>query len=178
MRKTTGLFLALFFFAVRAPAFAAFHSAWHLGEAKDIDVDIQYFDYVYLLPDGEPVYYIGSPMRYQVTLKNTGNRSFNNFQAKSTARWSDNFSCQRFWYDNQNASFQKDALMPGNADSGLHPAEMGKQGQASYMTVYNIPMEVCPGQGYIRIEGRHQNSSGKDEVASFDIPIKVKLEKK
>ena len=161
-----------------APLWATFHSGWHLGEAKDIDVDIQYYDYAYLLPDGEPVYFIGSPMRYQVTLKNDGNRTFNNFQSRATIRWSDNYTCQRFWLDNQTVSYQKDALMPGNSDSGLQTANMGREGDASFISVYSIPMTVCPGQGYIRIEGRHKNASGQDETAAFDIPIGVKIQKR
>lgn len=153
-------------------------AGWHFGEAKDLDVDIQYFDYAFLDASGQPVYYIGSQMRYAVTLKNNGSRTFNNFQSKSQLLWSENVTCQRFWFDNQPVSFQKDALLPGNSDSGLRPAGMRKDESAAYTVTYPIPLEVCPGSVYIKVEGRHRNQSGKDEAASFTIPTPVKFQRK
>ena len=173
--KTLRLLCAAFLLAsIRTPAFAG----WHLGEAKDLDLDIQYLDYAYLTPSGEPVYYIGTTLRFVVTLKNIGNRTFNNFQSKSSLHRSDDFTCQRWWLDNQSAAYQKDSLLPGNSDSGLRPASMRKQEQTSYTVVYPIPWEICPGEAYVRVEGRHQNSSGRDEVASFAIPGRAKLARK
>lgn len=153
-------------------------AGWHVGEFKDLAVEIEYFDYAYKLPSGEPVYYIGSTMRYRITLRNRGNRTFKNFQSKITLRWAGNFSCKRWWYDNQFASYLLDTLLPGNADSGLRMADMGKGGTVSYEATYYIPWGICPGQAYARIEGRHRNKSGRDSVASFRIPLGVRVARK
>ncbi|MFC1523008.1 hypothetical protein ACFL6Y_11425 [Elusimicrobiota bacterium] len=117
-------------------------------------------------------------MRYVITMENTGNRTFNNFQGKSSLRWAGDFSCTRHWYDNKAAAFARDSLLPGNADAGFHGMSMRKGGSASFEHIYPIPYEMCPGRGYVRVEGRHKNKSGRDEVASFTIPIGIRVERK
>lgn len=164
----TGLVLA------SAPAWAG----WHLGEFKDLQVDVQYFDYAYKLPDGEPVYFIGTRMRYRVTLMNGTNRAFNNFQGKATVVWDGNWSCVRTWYDNQSASFQDGTPLPGGSDSGLRVLDMGKGGTASFEATYQILPDVCPGRAQLLVEGRHKNASGSDEVASFRIPLDVQTKRR
>lgn len=150
----------------------------HVGEAKDLNVKVDYFDYAYTLPNGEPVYYIGSTIRYRVTITNLSRRTYKNFQSKSTLRWVGNFSCQRWWYDNGTASYVDGQPLPGNSNSGLRSADMGKMGQSSYEALYPIPLSTCPGRGEVVIEGRHRNSSGRDEVSAFTIPINVHLKRK
>ena len=41
-----------------------------------------------------------------------------------------------------------------------------------------IALELCPGEAYALVEGRHINKSGRDEVASFVIPLKVQFKRK
>ncbi|MEK6544155.1 MAG: hypothetical protein AABZ44_06955, partial [Elusimicrobiota bacterium] len=139
-------------------------AGWHFGESKDLKIDIEYFDYAYKTPEGDPVYFINSTMRYRVFIKNDGNRTFKNFESKAVMRWAADASCTRFWYDGSTASFTKDSLLPGEPDSGFRPMDMGKGGGAAFGDSYYITPEICPGQAYIEISGHHVNSSGKDEV--------------
>jgi len=170
MKKIIGFFALL----MAMPA----SGGWHFGEFQGLDVNIEYFDYAYKLPSGEPVYYLGSTMRYQVTLTNTGNRTFNNFQSQTTLRWVGSVSCTRSWYDNQPASFNGGDPLPGNSASGLRDSDMRKGGSASYAVNYAIPLSLCPGQGEIFLEGRHRNNGGNPEAASFRIPLNVQVRRK
>ncbi|OGR89754.1 MAG: hypothetical protein A3A86_04540 [Elusimicrobia bacterium RIFCSPLOWO2_01_FULL_60_11] len=160
--------------ALSSRAFAG----WHFGESKDLGVNIEYFDYVELLPDGTPVYFLGTDMRYQVTLTNEGNRTFNNFQSKAVVKWADDYTCQLWWLDNRTVSYVKDAPLPGASDSGLRPAGMRKGEQSNFMATYPIPMDLCLGDAYLEIQGRHRNSSGKEETASFAIPLKARFKRR
>ncbi|MBI3289284.1 MAG: hypothetical protein HYZ74_07175 [Elusimicrobia bacterium] len=150
----------------------------HFGEFKDLNVDVEYFDYAYKTPSGEPVYFIGSTIRYRVTIKNEGNRTYNNFQARSTLRWVGSVTCTRTWLDNQTVSYQDGTPLPGDSSSGWRPAEMKKGSSASIDASYGLPLTLCPGQGDIYIDGQHINSSGKSEAASFAIPLKLQLKPK
>ena len=145
----------------------------HLGELKDVAVDVEYFDYVDQLPGGEPVYYIGSNMRYRVTLKNEGKRSFDNFQLKSTLVWVGDWSCVRWWLDNQSVDYHNGEPLPGNSSTGWRSADMGPEASTSIEASYFLPLQLCPGRAELLIEGRHRNASGREDTGSFRFPIGV-----
>jgi len=174
MKKFILFFAAIALFGISKPVMAG----WHFGEFQTMDVSIEYFDYAFLTPSGQPVYYIGTNMRYRITLKNNGNRTYKNFQSKTVLRWKDSVTCLRWWYDNQTVSYKKDNPLPGNSDSGLRTADMGKKGSTSYEASYYIPWGICPGEAYVLVEGRHKNKSGREEVASFTIPLGVRIARK
>lgn len=162
--------LSLLLLAVSAGA-----AGLHLGESRAIKTVLDWFDYAYLLPDGEPVYYIGATLRFQVTLDNQTQRTFNNLESRAYLVWAEDASCLRSWYDGSAASFRRGQLLPGSSDSGLRSVPMAKQGGASYMVVYPIPLSMCPGRAEVVIEGRHRNASGRETVASYRIPSGIDL---
>lgn len=151
---------------------------FHFGEIKDLGLGIEYFDYAYRAPDGTPVYFIGGKMRYQIALNNESNRTFNNFQAQSFLLYAESRHCDRWYYDGAQLEIKADDPLPGHYASGLKEMSMRKFGNASYEVIYDIPWEVCPGLAYIRVTGRHRNQSGKEETASFNIPLNFELKGK
>ena len=153
----------------------AYSGGWHKGEFKNLDVEIEYRRFAYTLPNGEPVYYIGSTMEYIVTITNTARRKYKNFQSNSVLHWVGSYSCVRWWKDGSKASFTDGSPLPGNSNSGMHPLDLNAGESRKYRVTYHIPYDLCPGRGEIRVLGRHRNSSGRDEVGQYRIPVGVEI---
>ena len=170
MRKpASAAFACALSLALAAPAFAG----GHLGEARDIDTNVQYFLYSYVNQDG-PVYTIGTEIKYIVTLTNIGNHDFKNLQSKGLFVWAADFSCM---WDGVTYTYQSGAPLPGTPDSGWQPVAMEERGgTATFTAYYPIPATICPGsQANLILSARNHNTGSDSDAGSFVIPAALKF---
>ena len=153
---------------------AAALAGGHLGEARDIGVDVQYSEYAYLQQDG-PVYDIGTEILYVVTLSNIGNHAFKDLQAKGLFVWAGDYSCD---WNGRTYTYVMGQPLPGTPDSGWRPASMDKGAAASFSATYPIPLTVCPGsQANLIVSARHSNNGQNADAGAFTVPGALKFNK-
>ena len=128
-----------------------FAEGWHFGEFKKLDVTSEFDGQLYNDVDGVPVYMYGSLLKVTITVENTGNRTFYNFQIRC------------IFYKPDGTLLSHDAVSP------WHNADMTAGDLTSFYFWDDVPSDAVDGDGYLELKVQHKNESGEDEPAAFKI---------
>ena len=133
-------------------------SGKHLGEEKWLAVDVEYSGTGIFDPDGLPIYRVGSNMKFDISIENTGNRKYNNFQI----RWKIKYA-----QDYPNCANKGDTL-PGDSVSEWQDATLDKKETILFYGSYPVP-GMCSAytKVYLELEAKHMNN----EVLVFPDPL-------
>lgn len=140
------VFVILFAFAAAPHAARADPVRWHHGEEKWLDVGIKFYNYQGITQNGIPYYYKDDDILYTVRIKNTGNRWFNRFQARTMIETLDGELIYL-------TEWQPSSMAPGEV------LYLGLQVyQNADIDEYSVWVDI-----------RHTNQSGQEVTASFSI---------
>ncbi len=136
-------------------------AGWNFHSLRDLEVNIEYSGYPFRNSSGDPVYLMGSTMRYRVTVTNHGKRPFKGFPVSSVLYWSGAVTCTRFWLDNQTVSFGPLQSLVGS-ESGERLLDIDSMGSAFFDAIYVVPNDVCPNRGEVRVDA--DRGGGKESL--------------
>lgn len=144
----------------------------HNGEAKQIEVGVEYLDTYFWTEDGLAGYFIGYPMKVRVTLTNTGCKTFNTINMRTTFEYSEDGCQDRWWHPDPVTGetyfcITEGQQLPGDCqwvdfDILLEPGD-----SASFEHSYVIPMETMAGNSWVHIELQHSNDGMEFHDAKF-----------
>jgi len=148
MKRTIAVSAAVLLFGT-----AAFVEAgWNSRSLRNLDVSVEYQRHTSQNSSGEPVFKIGNLLKYNIIIKNNGNRPFKKFPVQPSLHWANSTSCSRDWYDNKVVSFSAGQLLPGNSVSPVRQINIPKGGSAVISVTYGVPLESCPNKGELWLD--------------------------
>jgi len=143
----------------------------HTGELKYLNISIKYFDYFYTDSDGYPVFYIGYPMRYQITLENTGDRNFGHLEVIAIEEYYEDINCDRWWYPYpRNVIVHKGDPLPGNSIQIWEDVYLGPNSTIVLEDTYTAPMATCAGLDQTHLIIKHYNNGVLHAAVIYDNP--------
>ena len=104
-------------------------------------------------------------------ITNTGQRTFNNFKARSSVRYAEDISGINTY--GQWVSFKAGDLIPGNAITAWIPASMSPGETITIAASIPLLYEALPGKIYVKLEVAHTNESGNDTAAVMNYSPKA-----
>ena len=145
----------------------SFASGKHLGELKNLDIEVVYLSPLFYTADGYAGYYIGQPMSYELRIKNNSPRAYKHLDISATQEYHENKTCDRWWYPHpRTVTVNKGQPMPGNSTFSWDDLSITGNQQIVLTGTYTAPMETCDGLDQTRIRIKHRNQ-GKVTAAEF-----------
>lgn len=144
---------------------AASHGGKHVGEKPKIEYEIEFLDYKDVDEGGYPIYFIGQPMHFRITITNTGERTFNNLFIRAIQEYHENMSGNDTGY----FEVHKGEMLPGDAVSEWY-FEGVRGGETITLDVYyTSPLETHPGLNQVHLEFYHWKPPESSDHG-FDAP--------
>lgn len=143
----------------------------HKGELQYLDISIEYLDYFYTDADGYPVYYIGYPMRYQITIENSGDRTFGHLEVIAIEEYyEDMLPAYRWWCEPVYVNIHKGDAMPGASIQIWEDVYLGPHTKIVLEDTYTAPIETCAGLDQTHLIIKHYNEGVLHAAVIYDNP--------
>ncbi len=149
------------------------HFKWgeHVGELKYLNVSIEYLDYYFTDPGGYPGYYIGLPMRYQITIENTGGRNFGHLEIIAIEEYyEDMLPAYRWWCEPFEVNIHKGDAMPGDSIQIWEDIYLGPHSEIVLEDTYTAPIQTCAGLDQTHLIIKHYNNGVLHAAVIYDNP--------
>jgi len=143
----------------------------HTGELEYLDITIEYLDYFGIRDDGYVIFYIGQPMRYRITIKNTSGRTFGHLELVALQEYYEDEVCDRWWYPYpQEVIIQKGDPMPGDSIQIWEDIYLGPYSEIVLEDTYTPPIQTCDGLDRTHLLIKHFNNGGLHAALLYDDP--------
>ena len=130
---------------------------WHHGEYKWLELTASFENYRFIDPNGIPIYEKGKIVKCTVNIVNTGQRTFNNFEARLIIR-----------------NIDTGELAEGNSVTDWQSAWMEKLDSTQLVILYDSSSaDTAIYSVYVDI--RHVNESGNEQSAALSLDPKFRL---
>jgi hypothetical protein len=144
----------------------------HTGEARQIEVKVDYLDTFFWTEEGLAGYYIGMPMKVRVTLTNVGEKVFNTINMRTTFEYSKTGCQERWWYPDPvtgdtTVCVTDGQPLPGDSQWVDFNIYLDPGDSASFEHTYTIPMETVAGNAWVHVELQHSNEGMEFHDAKF-----------
>ena len=151
----------------------AVHFKWgeHTGELKYLDISIEYLDYYGNTGEGYPIYYIGLPMRYKITIRNTGDRNFGHLEIIAIQEYyEDHLPAYRPWYAPFEVNVHKGDAMPGDSIQVWDDVYLGPYEEIVLEDTFIAPMATVAGLDQTHLIIKHYNNGQLNAAVMYDNP--------
>jgi hypothetical protein len=143
----------------------------HTGELNKLDFSIEYLDHFGTIAGGYVIYYIGVPMRYRITIKNTSDRNFGHLEVIAIQEYHETKTCNRWWYPYpQSVSVEKGDPMPGDAIQVWEDVYLGPNSEVVLEDTYTAPIQTCSGLDQTHLILKHYNQGELHAAVMYDNP--------
>ncbi len=143
----------------------------HTGELQYLDISVEYLDYFYNDAEGYPVYYIGYPMRYKITIQNSGNRNFGHLEIIAIQEYyEDQLPSYRPWYAPFEVNIHKGDAMPGDSIQVWEDVYLGPYETIVLEDTFIAPWETCAGLDQTHLIIKHYNEGVLHAAVMYDNP--------
>ena len=144
----------------------------HLGELQFLVVKVDYIDPYFMRDDKYPGYYIGLPMKYKVTITNTGSRTFEHLDIMATHEYFETDTIDRWWYPYPEIyTYFKDQPLPGDSTQTWSDISLAPGQSIVLEGVYTAPLETGSGLDQTHIRIKHTNEGPEHAALIYDNPI-------